>query len=94
MPSDDVILDEEEDNTDATVLNSLTIIGGMPKPRNELLAVSHFYHLPRIKMTYEAEAPGLAVYTVPVRRQLVGTPKYMVREVAALWDYYFKAMTE
>ena len=55
-----------------------------------VLAVSHFYHLPRIKMRFKVE--GQEVLTVPVRAPLTGTPHYMVREVAALWKYYFDAL--
>jgi hypothetical protein len=53
-----------------------------------VLAVSHFYHLPRIKLAFQRE--GRDVFTVPAEQTepLVGLPRYMLREVAALWMYY------
>ena len=61
-------------------------------PPLRVLAVSHFYHLPRVKMTF-ARA-GIDVYTVPAEqtRLLAGLPYFMAREVAALWAYYFRPM--
>jgi vancomycin permeability regulator SanA len=58
---------------------------------DSVLAVSHFYHLPRIKLT--AQQANLRVYTVPApqQRMLRGLPMYMAREAAALWVYYLGA---
>lgn len=56
-----------------------------------VLVVSHFYHLPRIKMDYQRnQLPGYPwrIYTVPVRSPLSQLPRYMGREVAAQWAYY------
>lgn len=53
-----------------------------------VLAVSHFYHLPRVKLAFQR--CGREVYTVPAResRPLRGLPYYMAREAAAIWFYY------
>jgi hypothetical protein len=55
-----------------------------------VLAVSHFYHLPRIKLAYQRA--GLDVCTVPARqgRWLSQIPYNMAREVAAFWVYYVR----
>jgi len=55
-----------------------------------VLAVSHFYHLPRIKLAYQRG--GVDVCTVPARQKyfLSQIPYSMVREVAAFWTYYLK----
>ena len=55
-------------------------------------AVSHFYHLPRIKMAYQRA--GIEVYTVPARetRTLLKLPQFVAREVAAFWFYYARAL--
>jgi uncharacterized SAM-binding protein YcdF (DUF218 family) len=55
-----------------------------------VLAVSHFYHLPRIKLSYQRA--GFEVCTVPARQKnvLSQLPYSMVREVAAFWAYYVK----
>jgi hypothetical protein len=54
--------------------------------------VSHFYHLPRIKMTYLRH--GRDVWTVPAKESylLKAMPKYMAREVVALWLYYLRPL--
>jgi hypothetical protein len=58
--------------------------------RRRVLAVSHFYHLPRIKLSYQRA--GFEVYTVPARQKylLSQMPYNMAREVAAFWAYYVK----
>jgi len=55
-----------------------------------ILVVSHFYHLPRIKMTYQRH--HREVYTVPARETytLTARPKFILREIAALWVYYLR----
>jgi vancomycin permeability regulator SanA len=86
VPQEAIILDVQGVNTQATVVNTTEMFAGMGARR--VLAVSHFYHLPRIKMTYQRQ--GLDVYTVPARqtRTLAHLPKFMMREVAAIWAYY------
>lgn len=95
VPFEDILIDPLGVNTKATVHNLTPI---MAKIREEfadrheptLLAVSDFYHLPRIKMSFELEERN--VRTVPVREPLAQLPKFMLREVAALWKYYFDAL--
>ncbi len=59
---------------------------------HRVLAVSHAYHLPRVKLAYRRQ--GWDVYTVPARetRTLRQMPFLTVREVAALWAYYFRPL--
>ena len=88
--SADVTLDTTGLNTEATVKNTLALfLSSHPR----VLVVSHFYHLPRVKLTYQRA--GLDVYTVPAKETyLLGqTPYNIAREVAALWVYYLKAIT-
>lgn len=83
---EDILLDPQGLNTQATVANTLPIFQRTGARR--VLAVSHFYHLPRVKMAYQRA--GVEVYTVPARQAYVlrSMPKLIVREVAALWMYY------
>ena len=85
-----ILVDEDGLNTQATVENT----GALFKRRGirTALAVSHFYHLPRIKLTYQRQ--GCEVYTVPAeeRYRLAALPGYMAREVAALWVYYLRPL--
>jgi len=57
-----------------------------------VLAVSHAYHLPRVKMAYRRA--GWDVYTVPAEesRPLTQTPYLVAREVAAVWAYYLRPL--
>lgn len=57
-----------------------------------VLAVSHGYHLARVKMAFERE--GMAsVYTVPSGDSLgLSRARFMAREVAALWYYYLTVL--
>ena len=87
---DDIAVDRGGVNTEATVRNTCGIFG--PRGATRILVVSHFYHLPRIKLTYARH--GQEVYTVPAdeTRMLARLPWYMMREVAALWVYYLRPL--
>ncbi|MHC4620464.1 MAG: YdcF family protein [Planctomycetota bacterium] len=88
VPDEAIILDKEGVNTQATVGNTCMMFERLGVKR--VLAASHFYHLPRIKMTYQRR--HWEVYTVPARESYILTemPKYVLREVAALWVYYLR----
>ncbi len=84
----DIALDTAGFNTQATVRNTVSLSS---HPR--VLVVSHFYHLPRVKLAYQRA--GWDVFTVPAKETYVlrQTPYNIAREVAALWVYYAKAIT-
>lgn len=84
----DILLDRHGLNTFLTIQNTQPLLAQMRARR--VMVVSHFYHLPRIKLTY-ARA-GREVLTVPARETyLLGQlPFNMAREVAALWVYYLR----
>jgi len=88
--SEDILLDDQGLNTQATVRNSKPILKNLNASR--ILVVSHFYHLPRIKLAYQRA--GLDVYTVPAKESylLRQMPYNMAREVAALWVYYARPL--
>jgi uncharacterized SAM-binding protein YcdF (DUF218 family) len=83
----DIFVDEAGLNTLATVRNTTAQFHRLGIRR--ALAVSHFYHLPRVKMAYQRA--GWEVYTVPAQSDqvLAALPLFMLREVAALGKYYF-----
>lgn len=82
VPDSAISLDEQGLNTEATVRNT---------PHVRVLAVSDFYHLPRIKMTYQRY--GLEVFTVPARTTVPGSmPFNIAREDAAFWAYYLRRL--
>jgi vancomycin permeability regulator SanA len=85
---EDILLDERGFNTQATVRNTEAIFSELHASR--ILVVSHFYHLPRIKLAYQRE--GWEVYTVPAKESylLRQMPYNMAREVAAFWAYYLR----
>jgi vancomycin permeability regulator SanA len=88
VPDEAIVLDKEGMNTQATVKNTCKMFEQLQIKR--VLVVSHFYHLPRIKMAYQRER--WEVYTVPAKESYVLTemPKYILREMAALWVYYLR----
>ncbi len=90
VPAEAILLDERGVNTQATVENTTIMFDEMQFRR--ILVVSHFYHLPRIKMTYLRH--GRDVWTVPAKESylLRAMPKYMAREVVALWLYYIRPL--
>ena len=86
--AENIFIDNLGVNTEATVCNTTPLFQQWHAHR--VLAVSHFYHLPRVKLAYQRA--GVEVYTVPARQQrLMGKmPFNIAREVAAFWDYYLK----
>ncbi len=86
VPQEAITRDPEGLNTQATVHNLVSASGDATQPR--VLAVSNFYHLPRIKLCFRRA--GWEVWTVPAResRRLYYQERFLLREVAALWWYY------
>ncbi|MBM4372150.1 MAG: YdcF family protein [Deltaproteobacteria bacterium] len=86
IPPDAILLDPGGVNTGATAANLEEF--AREEGWGKILAVSHFYHLPRIKMAVSRR--GLRVFTVPAQetRVLAKLPYFLLREVAALWAYY------
>ena len=86
VPAKRILLDRDGLSTRDSVRNTVSLF--REHDFRTVLAVSHFYHLPRIKLTYGRHA--FSVYTVPAHERYVlhKLPWYMLREVAALWVYY------
>jgi vancomycin permeability regulator SanA len=90
VPEGAIIRDAQGASTDASVRSTATILAAHGFSR--VLAVSHFYHLPRIKLAY-ARA-GIDVDTVPARitAHIPQAAANAAREIPALWAYYLRAM--
>lgn len=90
VPDAAILLDHDGVNTKATAVNVVAL--ARARGWGRILAVSHFYHLPRIKMAVGRR--GLRVFTVPAEepRVLRKLPYFMLREVAALWIYYVRPL--
>lgn len=86
IPSDAILVDHAGFNTRATVANTTAMF--REHGIHSVLAVSHGYHLARIKLAYQRA--GVDVFTVPARqtRPLRRMPWYVTREVAALAAYW------
>ena len=56
--------------------------------------MSQPYHLPRIKLAFQAE--GLNVATVPAvdEEPIAQLPLYILREVPGFWAYYVRAIID
>lgn len=89
VPEDAVMTDSLGVDTDSTVRDTVVLLGGPDTTR--VIAVSQFYHLPRIKMAYAAA--GQEVYTVPAheRAPIGKTPLFVLREVPGFWVYWARS---
>ena len=83
-----IILDKEGLDTRRTAENTVALFRRYRYRR--VLAVSHFFHLPRIKMAYKRA--GFEIYTVPAKETYIlkSMPYLIMRETAALWFYYLR----
>jgi uncharacterized SAM-binding protein YcdF (DUF218 family) len=86
--AEDIFIDNQGVNTEATVRNTAPLFKQWHAGR--VLAVSHFYHLPRIKLAYERAGADVCTVPAPQGHLLLKMPYNMAREVAAFWDYYLK----
>jgi len=79
VPPQAIDLDRDGLDTRSTVRNTRS---------RRVLAVSHHWHLPRVKMAYRQA--GKTAFTVPARESYVirQTPYLMAREIAAFWWYW------
>ena len=86
----DVIVDSAGVNTEATVRDSRPFFEKADRPT--ALAVSQYYHLPRVKLAYQGA--GATVFTVPAGSStpIPQTPRFVVREIPAFWVYYLRAV--
>jgi len=86
--AEDIVVDDKGMNTEGTVQDTVPLLRQWDA--RCVLAVSHFYHLPRIKLAYQRA--GMDVFTVPAPQgHVLGRlPFNLAREVAAFWSYYFK----
>ncbi len=90
VPAAAIRLDREGLNTRATAANTVRMVG---QGGGRLLAVSEFYHLPRIRLAYAVE--GMEVCTVPARPRHAARwlpLASLIREVPAYWLYYFRSV--
>ena len=87
VAAEDIILDEQGNNTLATVRNSLRLAS--ENNWHRVLMVSHDYHLSRIK--FFCYRLNLSAYTVPAHEDnyLIAKPYYIFRELIAWMYYYF-----
>lgn len=90
VPDAAIVLDPQGLSTWATVQNTSPMFAASSARR--VLAVSHFYHLPRVKLTYQSR--GWDVFTVPARetRSIHQLPFNMAREVLAFWAYFLRVV--
>ena len=90
VPKTRVVVDSNGISTNATVADTVPFFGEDGWTR--ILAVSQFYHLPRVKLAYQRV--GWNVFTVPAGTSspIPQTPRLVVREIPAFWVYYLEAV--
>lgn len=86
VPAEAIVIDELGVDTQATVDNTAAWLRARGGGR--VLAVSHYYHQPRVKLLFERA--GVRTFTVPatMSRRLLKEPVFVGREVLA----YYKAL--
>jgi hypothetical protein len=90
VPAAAIRVDREGLNTRATAANTVRMVG---QGGGRVLAVSEFYHLPRIRLAYAVE--GMEICTVPARPRHASRwfpLASLIREVPAYWLYYFRSV--
>ncbi|HVT80629.1 MAG TPA: YdcF family protein [Phycisphaerae bacterium] len=96
IPDSAILLDEQGLNTEATVANTTALF--QQHHIKKALAVSHDYHLPRVKLAYARALAGrnIEIFTVPACEPfpLTARPRYMAREVIAFWAYYLRPLRQ
>lgn len=85
----DIVIDNKGDNTDASVSNTANIIAANGYKR--ALAVSQFYHLPRIKMAYRGQRINIRTVPAMASQPIPGNTRFMLREVPAFWVYWVRS---
>jgi vancomycin permeability regulator SanA len=92
VPEAAVVIDSNGVSTNATVADTVPFFGNDGWRR--ILAVSQYYHLPRIKLAYQRA--GWNVLTVPAGTSspIPQTPRLVVREIPAFWVYYARAVLD
>ena len=92
VPASAIALDNGGENTDASVADTVPMLE--KSHARTVLAVSQFYHLPRIKLAYRAA--GWDVQTVPatVSIYIDQTTLSVVREIPAFWAYWATSLIE
>jgi uncharacterized SAM-binding protein YcdF (DUF218 family) len=90
VPEAAIVRDEDGLSTQHTVDNTAPRF--LQDGQTRVLAVSQFFHLPRIKLAYLRA--GIDVYTVPAEPSapLYGLPWFMLREVGGFWFYYLRPL--
>ena len=90
VPKTRVVVDSNGISTNATVADTVPFFGEDGWTR--ILAVSQYYHLPRVKLAYQRA--GWNVFTVPAGTSspIPQTPRLVVREIPAFWVYYLEAV--
>lgn len=90
VPAAAISIDLNGVDTESTAINTLRM--GQSQKWDRILAVSQFFHLPRIKLAFHRQ--GTEVYTVPAKRLYYFRylPYFMLREVAAWWWYYIRPL--
>lgn len=86
VPAAAIVIDEAGVDTASTVDNTAAWL--QARGGGRVLAVSHYYHQPRVKLLFERA--GVRTFTVPatMSRRLLKEPFFVAREVLA----YYKAM--
>jgi vancomycin permeability regulator SanA len=88
VKSADILIDDGGNDTDLSVRNTTDMLHNLDA--DTVLAVSQFYHLPRIKMAYRSKHLNVLTVPAPSQHPIKGTPVFVARETLAFWAYWFR----
>ena len=89
VPASAILLDNRGDNTDASVADTTRMFGEHGMRR--VVAVSQFFHLPRIKLAYGGAGWDVATVPATASDPVLQTPFLMLREIPGFWLYWLRA---
>ena len=89
VPDDAILLDPQGLSTADTATNVADLAHARGLRR--IAAVSHAYHLPRVKLAFQRQSLGVVTTPAHERYTLRKMPYLVAREVAAIWYYAFTA---
>lgn len=91
VPPERIVTDHLGLSTGETVASTVPVF--QQRGFKRVLVVSHYFHLPRIKLAYQRA--GVNVFTVPAKQtfRLHNEHFMLARETVALWAYYARPLT-
>lgn len=90
VPAGAIVMDHRGVDTDSTVANTTATFPQLGA--GQVLVVSQFWHLPRIKLAYRSAGWDVATVPATASDPIWQTPYFILREVPAFWQYWARSL--